>query len=109
MLPYVPFITKICSVIVMLIALWIMMDALVNKRNENGKYRRRWMLLAISCMVWGILVWFPLISIVAEHARVQMVFYLLRLFSLCIGVWAFLGLYKAGELSLKKRETSANQ
>jgi len=105
MLHDMPLITRICSVIVILIALWIMIDTLVHKKNESGKYRRRWILLAISCMAWGILVWVPLIPMVAGHARVQAAIYLLRLFSLFVGVWVFIGLYNAGELSLRKRKT----
>jgi len=109
MLPYMPLLTKICSVIVMLIALWIMIDTLVHKKNESGKYRRRWMLLAISCMAWGILVWVPLIPMVAGHTSVQTAIYLLRLFSLFVGIWVFIGLYNAGELSLRKRKTDGTQ
>lgn len=108
MLPYMPLLTKICSVIVILIALWIMIDTVVHKKNASRKCRRRWMLLALSCMIWGILVWVPLMPLVAAHTHIQTAIYLLRLFSLFIGIWVFIGLYNAGELGLKKPKARAD-
>lgn len=103
-----PLLTKICSVTVILIALWIMIDTVVHKKSGSNKFRRRWMLLAISCMTWGILVWIPLMPQVTGYTRVQTAIYLLRLLSLFVGIWVFISLYSAGELSLKKPKAGVN-
>ena len=108
MLTYMPLLTKMCSVTVILIALWIMIDTVVHKKNNRGKSRYRWMLLAISCMTWGLLVWVPLIPQVTGYTHMQTAIYLLRLFSLFVGIWSFIGLYNDGEMSLRKPKAGAD-
>lgn len=99
---HVPWITKVCSVVAIMIALGILIETLFFIKEENRPYRQRWILLAISFLTWGGLVWLPLLPSLAEVAVYRNTIHLLRLFFMVFGVWVFVGLYRAGQLNLRK-------
>ena len=101
---YIPLITKICSVIVIMIAVFILASTLRAKEDEDRTHRRRWFILSGSCLLWGILVWAPLL---AENAIYRNAIHMARLVFLMLGGWAFIGLYKGGQLGLKKRPSGS--
>ena len=105
---HIPLISKVCAVIVILIALFIMVETLFWKGAEDRPYRNHWLLLALSCMVWGGLVWLPVLPFLAKYAAAyRNAIHLARLFFLMLGGGVFVGLYKAGQLSLEKRKPGA--
>jgi nitric oxide reductase large subunit len=101
----IPLISKICATIVILIALLILVETLFWKGAQDRPYRNRRLLLALSCMMWGGLVWLPVLPFLAEVAAANRnVIHLARLFCLVLGGWVFIILYKAGQLNLRKRK-----
>ena len=101
---HIPLITKICSVIVIMIALFIVASTLRAKETEDRTHRRQWLILSCSCLIWGILVWVPLLT---ENAIYRNAIHMARLVFLMLGGWAFIGLYQGGQLGLKKRPSGS--
>lgn len=107
-MPHVPLITKLCATIVILIGLWIMIDVRGGRKNDDEPYRRRWILLALVCLLWGALVWLPLLPVIADEALLRNAIHALRLVCLFGGIGVLISLYKAGQVGLKKGELKSD-
>ena len=79
-----------------------MIDVRGGKKSGDERYRRHWILLALVCLMWGALVWLPLLPIIAGEPNIRNAIHALRLVCLFGGIGVLIGLYRAGQVGLKR-------